>query len=50
MSSIYPTSDNRKLAYYVEFERGDNKGEFTLFRRQWMHSEEELRSLQMTLG
>jgi hypothetical protein len=42
MSFIYPLTDTRKSVYYVEFERGDTKGEFTLFRRQWMHSKEEL--------
>ena len=46
MSSIYPTTDNRKALYYVEFNRGDKEGEFTIFRRQWMHSEAELAEME----
>jgi hypothetical protein len=42
MSHCYPSDDSRKSLYYVEFERGDKKGEFTLFRRQWLYSEAEL--------
>lgn len=40
MSYIYPSTG--KAPFYVEFERGDKKGEFTLFRRQFMYTEEEL--------
>lgn len=40
MSYIYPTEG--KQPFYVEFERGDKKGEFTLFRRQFMYTEEQL--------
>ena len=42
-NKIYPKCDmSQKPLYYVEFERGDHKGEFTLFRRQFMHTEAEL--------
>jgi len=44
MSHIYP--ENEKSLYYVEFERGDRKGEFTVFKRQWMHTEEEMAELE----
>ena len=40
MSYIYPTEG--KHPFYVEFERGDKKGEFTIFRRQFMYTEEQL--------
>ena len=40
MSYIYPTEG--KLPFYVEFERGGKKQEFTLFRRQFMYTEEQL--------
>ena len=40
MNHYYP--ENEKSLYYVEFERGDRKGEFTLFKRQWMYTEEQL--------
>ena len=40
MSYIYPTEG--KQPFYVEFERGDKKQEFTLFRRQFMYTEEQL--------
>ena len=44
---IYPTSEiGQKPPFYVEFERGDVKGEFTLFRRQFMHTEKELVELE----
>jgi len=43
----YPVSEvGQKPPFYVEFDRGDRKGEFTLFRRQFMHSEEELKELE----
>ena len=44
MSHYYP--EDEKSLYYVEFERGEKKGEFTLFRRQWMYSEKELAELK----
>jgi hypothetical protein len=41
--NIYPNYDKRqKPIYYIEFERGGKKGEFTLFRRQFMYTEEQL--------
>ena len=40
MSYIYPSEG--KLPFYVEFGRGDRKGEFTIFRRQFMYIEEQL--------
>jgi len=40
MSYIYPSEG--KLPFYVEFERGDRKGEFTIFRRQFMYTEKQL--------
>ena len=40
MSYIYPTEG--KQPFYVEFERGGKKQEFTLFRRQFMYTEEQL--------
>ena len=43
----YPKSESgQKPPFYVEFERGDRKGEFTLFRRQFFHTEEELVELE----
>lgn len=39
-SNIYPNAS--KSLYYVEFGRGDLPGEFTIFRRQFMYTEEEL--------
>jgi hypothetical protein len=44
MKHYYP--DNDDALYYVEFERGDRKGEFTLFKRQWFYSKEELKKIQ----
>lgn len=43
MSWIYP--EGIPCLYYVEFERGDRKGEFTVFKRQWLHTKEELEAL-----
>ena len=44
---IYPEHGvGQKPLYYVEFDRGDHKGKFTLFRRQFMHSESELVALE----
>jgi hypothetical protein len=44
---IYPLSEvGQKPPFYVEFERGDRKGEFTLFRRQFMYSEEQLTEME----
>jgi hypothetical protein len=41
--NIYPNCDNgHKSLYYVEFDRGNKNGEFTIFRRQFMYTEEEL--------
>lgn len=48
MSHIYPTED--KLPFYVEFERGDRDREFTIFRRQFMYSEEELAVMKEEAG
>ena len=46
-NKIYPlTEQGQKPPFYVEFERGDRKGEFTLFRRQFFHTEEELVELE----
>jgi hypothetical protein len=43
----YPKSEvGQKPPFYVEFERGDRKGEFTLFRRQFMYSEEKLKEFE----
>ena len=44
MSHYYP--EDEKSLYYVEFERGGKKGEFTLFKRQWMYSEKELEKME----
>ena len=43
MSEIYPSDEksNQSNPYYVEFERGDIPNEFTIFKRHFMHSEEE---------
>ena len=38
--SYYP--EEGKLPFYVEFERGGHKNEFTLFRRQFIHSDEQM--------
>jgi hypothetical protein len=40
MSYIYPIEG--KQPFYVEFERGDHKGEFTIFRRQFFYTEVQL--------
>lgn len=45
MSSYYPELDDAGL-FYVEFERGEVKGEFTLFQRQFMYSPQELDRLK----
>lgn len=45
MNSIYPNTNDKNAPYYVEFERGGVKQEFTIFRRQWLHTEEELDEL-----
>lgn len=43
---IYPKSEvGQRPPFYVEFERGDIKGEFTLFRRHFFHTEKELEEL-----
>jgi hypothetical protein len=44
MSSYYPETEkgDQTKPYYVEFERGDKKGEFTLFKRQWFQTTEAL--------
>lgn len=47
VDKIYPNFEvGQKPSFYVEFERGDQKGEFTLFRRQFMRSEEELAEME----
>ncbi len=42
--NIYPNYDGkeRRPLYCVEFGRGGHEREFTLFRRQFMYTEEEL--------
>lgn len=45
MSFYYP--ENEDALYYVEFERGGHKGEFTIFKRQWFHSQEQLEKLKI---
>lgn len=40
-----PEHKDQSAPYYVEFDRGDRVGEFTLFRRQWFRSEEEINHL-----
>jgi hypothetical protein len=43
----YPICESgQKPPFYVEFERGDRKGEFTLFRRQFMRTEKELAEME----
>lgn len=42
--NIYPPEG--KLPFYVEFERGGKEGEFTLFRRQFMYTPEELAEME----
>jgi hypothetical protein len=44
MNHIYPKEG--KQPFYVEFERGDKKGEFTIFRRQFMYTEEQLAGME----
>ena len=44
MSFYYP--DNEDVLYYVEFQRGGNKNEFTLFKRHWFLSEGELEKIK----
>jgi hypothetical protein len=44
MSSYYP--ENEKSLYYVEFGRGGQEYEFTIFRRHFMYSEKELNNLK----
>jgi hypothetical protein len=39
----YPENDT--TPFYVEFERGNKNNEFTLFRRQYMYSEEDFDKL-----
>jgi hypothetical protein len=42
MSSIYPEKQvGQKPLIYVEFNRGDKPGEFTLFQRNFMYPPEE---------
>lgn len=46
-SSVYPENwEGQKPLYYVEFNRGDRPGEFTLFKRQFFHSEKELEEME----
>lgn len=47
-SNYYPSTENDNSLYYVEFERGDRKNEFTLFKRQWFHIETVLIGLDGT--
>ncbi len=47
-SSYYPARDgNRNRPYYVEFNCGGRKDEFTLFRRQWLLSEKEVTKMSI---
>lgn len=43
-SSYYPEND--KTLYYVEFNRGGRPGEFTVFRRNYIRSDEEYQRLK----
>ena len=46
-STIYPPHEKGvRPLYYVEFNRGGIDGEFTLFRRQFMYSEDALVELE----
>lgn len=42
--SCYPSEG--KLLFYVEFNRGGRANEFTLFKRHFFHTEEELAKLK----
>ena len=43
MSTLYPPNlEGQKSIYYVEFNRSGKENEFTLFKRQFFHSKEEL--------
>ena len=45
--NIYPNCDKGpKPPYYVEFERGGKAGEFTLFRRQFMFTQQQLSEMK----
>ena len=44
MSFYYP--DNEDALYYVEFERGGHKNEFTVFKRQWFFSKKQLEEIK----
>src|ERR1041385_94483 len=46
--SYYPEYrlTDRNIHFYVEFGRGNVEGEFTLFLRQWIRSEEEMEKLK----
>lgn len=47
MDNIYPKcGKSQKPLYYVEFDRGVKKGTFTIFRRQFIHSEAELTEME----
>jgi hypothetical protein len=46
MNSIYPCDKSHRSLFYVEFDRGDKEGEFTLFQRQWLRSESEMEILK----
>lgn len=45
MSTYYPEEEKNKRSrpHYVEFNRGDRPNEFTIFRRQWLFSEMEMK-------
>ena len=44
MSFYYP--DNEDALYYVEFNRGERKGEFTIFKRHFFYTKEELQKIK----
>jgi len=48
MTSYYP--EKNKGLYYVEFERGNIPFEFTLFKRNYIHSPEEWEKIKKTEG
>jgi hypothetical protein len=45
MSHYYPDKGNKTL-YYVEFGRGGKDSEFTVFKRQWLHTDDELEAIK----
>jgi hypothetical protein len=47
-SSYYPADSDkdRKRPYYVEFNRSGKENTYTLFRRQWLFSEAEMKKME----